>query len=129
MASEGGSCSNKIPRNIRESANRYKFKEFVRSEILEKLPCNAIREEMMSGELRKRALRRLSHLANARNATQLKQQINAPDNVQISDFLTDLDFRDDFLKPDICRKKMKVTNYTKLKQLSKLVQLLTHVNV
>ena len=41
---------NKIPRLTRDSPNRFKFQEYVRTEILEKMPCNEIRNELLSGE-------------------------------------------------------------------------------
>ena len=104
---------NKIPRLIRESSNRFDFQEYVRSSILEKMPCNSIRDDLLSGALRQKALRRLKHQENARRA-------NDPELQELSNFMTDEDFRDDFLKPDLCLKQMKKRNYAKLKDLAKI---------
>ena len=113
---------NKIPRLVRESSNRHDFQEFVRSNILEKMPCNSIRDDLLSGALRQRALRRLQHKENARRAKELRLEDTNDSSSQnrLSDFMTDEDFRDDFLKPDLCLKNMKKHNYAKMKDLAKI---------
>ena len=111
---------NSVPRNIREGRSRDDFKSYVRENILSKLECNKMREDFVSGALREEAIRHEKHLNKARQVANINRQVGNETNIQPNDFLLNEDFKDDFLKPDLCLKKMKRSNVNKLKQLSKI---------
>ena len=46
---------NSIPPEIRNTGDLPAFEEYVKKTIIEKMPCNKIRTDMMDGELRRRA--------------------------------------------------------------------------
>ena len=111
---------NSIPRGIRESGNRHDFKRYVREEILEKLPCNDLRFQLLDGTLREQAMRHQEDLEKARKVANINQQIGNDRIVQTNDFLLNEDFKDDFRKPDLCLKKMKRRNVAKIKKLARI---------
>ena len=111
---------NAIPVEVRNDPNRHKFQSYVRKEILEKMVCNKIREDMLSGELRRKALRHKEHLEKANLRANINTLVGNPTNNPMEEFLMDSDFRDDFLKPNLCLKKMKRRNVQKLKDLAKI---------
>ena len=111
---------NSIPREIRESRNRDDFKSYVREQVLEKLQCNQIRLDFISGHLRELAIKHQKHLDKARLVSNFNQQIGNMSKSKPNDFLLDDEFKDDFLKPDLCLKKMKRRNVAKIKQLAKI---------
>ena len=111
---------NSIPIEIRKNPSRFKFQEFIRKEVLEKLPCNKIRDDMLSGSLREKALRRLAHIKQARRISEINLEIENTENAPLNDFLVDDSFRDDFLSPNLCLKKMKPSNQKKIQDLAKI---------
>ena len=111
---------NSIPIDFRKNPSRFKFQEFVRKEILEKLPCNKIRDDMLAGRLREKALRRLAHIKQARRINEINFEIGNTENVPLNDFLVDDSFRDDFLSPNLCIKNMKPSNQKKIQDLAKI---------
>ena len=111
---------NSIPLNVRQNPSRFMFQEHVRKEILEKLTCNQIRDDMLSGLMREKALKRLNHINQARKINAINLEIDNPDKHPLDDFLVDDMFRDDFLSPNLCLKKMKARNVKKLEDLAKI---------
>ena len=111
---------NSIPVEVRKSPDRLAFKNHIRKEILEKMLCNQIRLDMLSGELRERSLRHKDHLEKSNLRANINWLVGNEANTPIDDLLMDTDFKDDFLQPDLCLKRMKRTNQEKLKQLSQI---------
>ena len=111
---------NSIPVEVRNNPNRSEFQKYVRAEILEKLLCNQIRKDLISGELRRRSLRHKEHLEKANLKANVNTLVGNDLNIPIEEFLLDNEFRDDFLRPNLCLKKMKRRNIQKLKTLSKI---------
>ena len=99
-----------IPEAIRLSEDKGTFIVYVKEIVLPKLDCNKIREEMINGDLRKRAIREAAHLKKARDIINLNIQAGIDSTSKPSDFMVDEEFDDDFLQPDFCVKKMKKRN-------------------
>ena len=111
---------NSIPLDIRKNPDRLAFKNYIRKEILEKMLCNQIRNDMLSGKLRERALRHKQHQENANLRANINFLVGNKSNVPIEEFLLDTEFKDDFLQPDLCLKKLKRRNVQKLKIMAKI---------
>ena len=111
---------NSIPNRIREVNDRDSFQQYVREEILEKLPCNTIRDDFRSGEMRERAIRHAKILERSNKIKNINIQAGTPLGTTPDDFLLNEDFEDDFLKPNLCLKLIKKPNLKRLKKLSKI---------
>ena len=116
---------NSIPVQTRKNPSRFQFQEYVRKEILEKLPCNQIREDLLNGRIREKALRRLKHIQQARNINNINLEIGNFEKAPLDDFLVDDTFKDDFLSPNLCLKKLKPRNQKKLQDLTKIAPWMT----
>ena len=97
---------NKIPLDIRSSGNLESFQAYVRTEVLEKMPCNSIRVDMMTGDLRKRAKLAEKKTEKALFYSKMNKEIGVPSGTRAEDFFIHEDYRDDFMKSDVCFKLM-----------------------
>ena len=94
-----------IPIAIRDSKNRDLFSSFVLENVIEKLPCNQLREDMISGELRRRSKKQEEEIMRARERGDLAESLGFPRKTKLDPLVDDRDFRDDFMVSDVCQKK------------------------
>ena len=108
---------NSIPLEIRECGDLERFQAYIRTEILEKLPCQIHREELLDGTLRRRAKRKEKIMEEVAYYSNLNLQLGNPKRIRPDDFLLHEDFRDDFMKSDLCFKTMRRKNREKIERL------------
>ena len=108
---------NESPLEIRSCKDKEKFQAYVRTEIIEKMPCQIKREELLNGDLRRTAKRHEKKMAEIAYYSNINLQLGQPKKVRPDDFLLHEDFRDDFLKPNLCFKLMKRQNREKIERL------------
>ena len=111
---------NSIPLHIRSCGSLEVFQDHIRTNILEKMPCNQVRLDLMSGDLRRRSKENEKKTKDALFYANLNKQLGNPSKIKPDDFLLHEDFRDDFLKPDLCFKMMSRKSKNKMEKLKKI---------
>ena len=81
------------------------------------MPCQIKREELLNGDLRRTAKRHEKKMAKIAYYSNINLQLGQPKKVRPDDFLLHENFRDDFLKPNLCFKLMKRQNREKIERL------------
>ena len=81
------------------------------------MPCQSKRDDLINGNLRRAAKRQEKILEEAAYYANINMQLGQPKRIRPDDFLLHKDFRDDFLKPDLCFKTMKRKNREKIERL------------
>ena len=108
---------NEIPLEIRNCKDKEKFQAYIRVEVIEKMQCQSKRDDLINGNLRRAAKRQEKILEKAAYYGNINMQLGQPKRIRPDDFLLHEDFRDDFLKPDLCFKTMKRKNREKIERL------------
>ena len=116
---------NSIPLQTRSCGSLEVFQSYIRTNILEKMPCNKYRIDMMTGDLRRRSKENEKKTKDALFYANLNKQLGNPSKIRPDDYLLHEDFRDDFLKSDICFKMMSRRSTNKLKKLEKIAPWMT----
>ena len=119
---------NDIPIEIRECNDLERFQAYIRTEILEdtkRFPCQMFRIELMKGDLRRRSKENEKKTRDAIYYSNINKQLGIPSATRPDDFVLHEDFRDDFLKPDLCFKRMSKRASKKLDELTKVAPWMT----
>ena len=95
---------NSIPLAMRD-APRHKFRAFVDEEVLPRMESNSMRWDLMSGEMRKRWLRRLDHLKKVENTQNISLMAGLERNFTPDPVFDDENYDDDFTTSDHCEKQ------------------------
>ena len=93
-----------IPAAVRDSPNKDYFMSYIDSNIIEKLPCNSYRDEMITGELRRKAKKQLSFIEESRKMSDFAESCGFPRWAKPDTYIDDPDFDDDFVVSDVCQK-------------------------
>ena len=80
---------------------------------------------MMSGDLRRRSKVNEKKTKDALYYANLNKQLGNPSKIRPDDYLLHEDFRDDFLKSDVCFKMMSRRSSNKLKKLEEIAPWMT----
>ena len=117
---------NDLPLAIRLLKSKSSFEEYIDEYVLPTMECNLIREEIMSGELRKRTLRSREHLMKAREWSTMNVKDNNYATARPDPVYEDDDFWDDFLVSDHCQK---LASKKSKSTMEKLAELAPHMNL
>ena len=97
---------NSIPLAIRTSGSKI-FRQYVDEDVLPKMESNRLREDLMSGELRKKWLRWSDHMEKVRQRQRINLEEGLPSNVtpEPIPMLDDDDNVDDFIVSEHCERE------------------------
>ena len=125
---------NSIPPEIRNTGDLPAFEEYVKKTIIEKMPCNKIRTDMMDGELRRRAKKAEKIKDKAAYIVNINRQLGNPRPVDVDEVLRSIDvnevllhgdYKDDFKHPNVCLKTLQRKNRKDLKRLEQIAPWMT----
>ena len=121
---------NKIPLAVRTFRQKKYFEEYLEEHVLPTLECNSIREEILSGEMRRKAKKHTAHLEYQRKWNEDNLADGNAANARPDPFYEDDEFLDDFLVSDHCLKSLNRKSQSTLKKLSEYAphMLLCHCN-
>ena len=84
------------------------------------MACNKTRPDMMSGDLRRQSKINEKKTNDALFYANINKQLGNPSKIRPDDYLLHEDFRDDFLKSDLCFKMMSRRSKNKMEKLKKI---------
>ena len=116
---------NSIPPEIRNTGDLPAFEEYVKKTIIEKMPCNKIRTDMMDGELRRRAKKAEKIKDKAAYIANINRQLGNPRSIDVNEVLLHGDYKDDFKHPNVCLKTLQRKNRKDLKRLEQIAPWMT----